>query len=379
MEDARIILLLKPNKKPSLASSYRPISLLPTISKLIERIIYKRIKNITEDRNIIPEHQFGFRNAHSTTQQLIRVTEDIINNFNISTATGAILLDIAKAFDRVWHDGILYKLIQHNYPYWIIKLISNYLKSRKIETYLNDEISTRREIRAGVPQGSILGPLLFNIYISDMPELSNCKLAQFADDTIIYTHHRNPKSLQLRLQKDTDKIMKWFNTWKIKINEDKTEAIQFAKKKKRKPPPININNTDIAWTEEVKYLGIKLDAKMTFKKHIKDTKKICSQLIGCLYPLIGRKSKMSTENKLTIIRAIMIPKITYGSEAWAIANPKSKQALQVEINKTARIIINAPWYITNEQIRKELKIETLEEIIHKRSTLPKKWKHTTTH
>lgn len=127
-------------------------------------------------------------------------------------------MDIEKAFDKVWHEGLLYKMVKLHFPKWQTKLIKSYLHQREFEVTINNETSTTKQITAGVPQDSVLGPILFNVYIADLPELKYCKVAQFADDTTIFTHHRNKISLHKRLQADVDKIYNWFQDWKIKVN-----------------------------------------------------------------------------------------------------------------------------------------------------------------
>lgn len=361
------VMIRKPGKPANNTTSYRPISLLPTISKVVERTINSRVIKELETKKAIPKHQFGFRREHSTVHQIARITEDIIEGFNTANQTAAVFLDIEKAFDKVWHDGVLHKMRRMQLPPWMTKLIRSYLTNRRFAVKINDELSRERQVNAGVPQGSILGPTLFNIYVADMPKTQRSKIAQYADDTMIYTQNRRATALTKDLQTDLEMIYNWLKKWKIKINEQKTVAIRFCKKKKReKPPQIKLNNTSIEWQKEVKYLGITLDENLTFKNHIKETKKKTKQLKGQLYPLIGRNSKMSIENKLKIVKAVVIPTITYGGEIWSLAKETDRNKLQTEINTVLRWIVDAPWYISNEQLRNELKIETLDNIIHKR-------------
>lgn len=129
-------------------------------------------------------------------------------------------------------------------------------------------------MKTGVPQGSILGPMLYNINTADIPKMNNSKIAQYADDTVLYTHSKISTALTKKLPADLDIFKAWAREWKIKINEDKSIAVHFNKKTRQKPPPaININNREIAWRTEAKYLGIILDNNMTFSKHIAETKK----------------------------------------------------------------------------------------------------------
>lgn len=361
---SEIILIQKPNKPSNQTQSYRPISLLSTISKTIEKTIHTRLTEIVEKNQIIPHHQFGFRNNHSTTQ-VLRLTEKIMDKFNTTTATGMVFLDIEKAFDTVWHQDLLYKLNTLKLPNWIIKLVKSYLNQRAFKIKIED--STTRIIQAGVPQGSVLGPLLFNLFITDLPKLKHCKVAQFAHDTTPYLHSRRPETISNRLTEDLENLTKWLTTRKIKLNVDKTVAIHFAKKGQNPTNYVTIEGTKLKWSNEAKYLGIVLGKKLTFQQHLKELKKKVSYLLCKLYPLLRRNSKMNIQNKLTITKTIFIPTLLYGCEIWSTANPNLTKKIQISINKALRLAVNADWYISNEQIRNETNTPTLEEIIVKRT------------
>lgn len=359
---ANTILLPKPGKPRNQAASYRPISLLPAISKLIERTIQSRLKEHTDIHNILPNQQHGFRNEHSTNLQLLRLTDDITYNFNLSRPTGAVFLDIEKAFDRVWHSGLIYKLKKFNYPQKLINLIRSYLFNRKYAVTVESVTSTERTARAGVPQGSVLGPLLFNIYIADVPTAPYTKLAQFADDTAIYISSHNKAQVTLRLQAHLDLLNNYFLLWRIKINPQKTMAVHFDMKRRRcKPKEVSLQGHTLPWNNNTKYLGVTLDAELLYHSHILTNIKKAKQLFGCLYPLLNRKSKLSLTNKLHILKVIIYPAVTYGAEVWGLHPSTQKLKLQSALNKIVRITANAPWYISNLQLREELQIPTIEE------------------
>uniref|UniRef100_A0A2S2QCP3 Putative RNA-directed DNA polymerase n=1 Tax=Sipha flava TaxID=143950 RepID=A0A2S2QCP3_9HEMI len=166
-----VILIHKPGKPKHLQSSYRPISLLPVLAKLFEKMILKRIRPIINSKNIIPHTQFGFRSCHSTIHQIHRLTDKIQTSFENKEYCPGVFLDLAQALDRVWHDGLLYKFKSFlPAPYYLI--ILSYLCDRTFAVRQGDSTSSYFPISAGVPQGSDLSPDLFNIYTSDIPKIN---------------------------------------------------------------------------------------------------------------------------------------------------------------------------------------------------------------
>lgn len=177
--------ILKPGKKSDEPASYRPISLLCTLGKLTEKIILKRLNAYESNHNIIIDEQFGdLLSRHNTVQQVTRLVNDISVNFNKGKITVMTLLDIEKAFDKVWIDGLIHKMIFYRYPDILIKFIHSYLQRRHLIVSVENTKSSKRKVRAGVPQDSVLGPKLFIIYINDIPKLSKTSTALFADDLL---------------------------------------------------------------------------------------------------------------------------------------------------------------------------------------------------
>lgn len=228
---ALIIPIAKPSKDHSRTENYRPISLLPTLSKIFEKLILKRINTFINSNNIIPASQFGFRNNHSTIHQLLRLTDFIATNFQKSKHTLALFLDVEKAFDKVWHQGLLYKIRQYGFPQYLQQIIKSFLINRSFKVQVNLVQSSVYDITASVPQGSPLSPTLFNIFISDLPQLKHSKIALFADDTVIFTTHQNLTLGRNKLQDDLNTLTEWFQQWKIKINPTKCKAKIFSLKK----------------------------------------------------------------------------------------------------------------------------------------------------
>jgi len=186
-----IILVPKPNNPPDLLSSYRPISLLPFFAKILERLILKRIIPVIIENNILPDSQFGFRASHSTIHQVHRLVDAISYALEQKLYCTCVFLDISQAFDRVWHDGLLYKLKQFLPPAYYL-IIKSYLIERHFQIRYGSAFSNIAVINAGVPQGGILSPILYNIYASDQPTTPFTSVADYADDKAIISINNDP-------------------------------------------------------------------------------------------------------------------------------------------------------------------------------------------
>ena len=217
-------------------NNYRPVSLLPICSKIIEKIIFNSLFGYLEDNELLNCNQSGFiRSGDSCVHQLLMcVTHEIYKSFdaNPSLEVRGVFLDISKAFDRVWHDGLLYKLsllgICGRY------LIQSFLNNRLQRVVLNDQSSKWSLDEAGVPQGSILGPLLFLVYINDLPQVLHCNETLFADDTSLFSTITSPAISSSNLNEDLVKITHWAYQWKMSFNPDITkqaQEIDFSRKK----------------------------------------------------------------------------------------------------------------------------------------------------
>uniref|UniRef100_A0A1B0CHA5 Putative reverse transcriptase-like protein n=1 Tax=Lutzomyia longipalpis TaxID=7200 RepID=A0A1B0CHA5_LUTLO len=188
-KQAVVVPVPKPGKDHSLASSYRPISLLSTLGKIFEKIILKRLDHFISVNNIIRDEQFGFRRGHSTTHQLVRISSSIKKGLSQKRSTGMVIFDIEKCFDTIWHDAVVYKMLCLKFPSYICKLIQSFLRDRSFAVRMGSAISAPSDIPYGLPQGSALSPTLFNIFTHDLPSVfKRCYSSLFADDTaLLYT------------------------------------------------------------------------------------------------------------------------------------------------------------------------------------------------
>lgn len=349
----------KAGKKENEPSSYRPISLLPTMGKVLEKVIHKRLTKF-ERKNIIPQEQFGFREKHSTIQQVARIVNDARIGFNQEMVTTMLLLDIEKAFDRVWIDGLLFKLIKNKYPQTRTKFIAAYLSNRQLKAQINNNTSRKKSIKAGVPQGSVLGPKLFNIYLSDIPTFDKTELALFADDTAIYASSYNAIIASKQDQTHMRILEKYYHRWKINLNATKTEVIVISKKKPKSNKiiqPITVNGHKTEPVKSVKYLGVHLDSGLTYRIDLLESVRKAHAILRKLYPLMVYDSKLSIRNKKLIYKMIIRPIITYAARVWSGAAKSNIQVLQVFQNKMLRLILSVNRYTKITYLHEEAEIE----------------------
>jgi hypothetical protein len=186
-KEAKVIALPEPGKDPKFPQNLRPISLLSTTGKLFEKVMLKIVKRYIEEKGLLNASQFGFRAHHSTTLHCTRLTDHITFTFNNNMSTAAVFLDTEKAFDKTWHLGLLYKLLELKFSISLIKLVNSFLSQRKFRLSIKGELSTSRNIQIGVSQCSVLSHTLYSLYINDMPQTPGVYLGLFADDTCIRT------------------------------------------------------------------------------------------------------------------------------------------------------------------------------------------------
>ncbi|GFV27857.1 RNA-directed DNA polymerase from mobile element jockey [Trichonephila clavipes] len=351
---AIITLLPKPGKDAKFATNYRPISLLSTIGKIFEKIILKRLKEHTDNHNLIPDFQHGFRSETSTNHQLLRLTNRVINGFNGGDTTGGAFLDVEKAFDRVWHDGLLYKMIKLNFPSYIIHLVNSYLSDRTFQVKILATLSRIGTVSAGSPQGSILSPLLYNIYTHDFPNTPTVDVCLFADDAAIIAQACNPDMVRRYLQQYLKKLQSWLRKWRIKINVGKSQAIIFKKGQYRnRLRELKLFRNSIPWVRQVEYLGVTLDSKLTFNSHLRKITCKFKRTLYTLLPLLNRSSILSLKSKRLIYLQYLQPTLTYACQIWGCAAQHNLNKLQILQNRTLRLILNYPRFIARRYLHRD--------------------------
>jgi hypothetical protein len=371
-KNAKIVAIGKPGKDPSSANSYRPISLLSSLSKILERVILERINDYISEKKIIPNEQMGFRTGLSSTHQLYKIVNHIKEKLDNKMSTGMILCDVEKAFDRIWHKGLLYKMIKLKFPPYLNKIIFSFLQNRTFHVIVNNTTSDNQQMKFGLPQGSCLSPTLYNIFTHDIVSniSPNCSIGLFADDTCCYSSSELVQPILKSLHSTMSNLSIYFLRWKVNLNNDKCQAIFFTRRRTKELPSsaFKFNNTSINWSNSVKYLGIILDKKVTFKNHFEYCLEKANKTIKMLYPLLNKKSQFNTCNKLMLYKQIIRPAFCYGSPILVNAAKTHVQKLQVIQNKIIKMALNVPWYTRTEEIHSITDIKTINTYLHESST-----------
>lgn len=361
---SQIILIHKNGKPTNEVSSYRPISLLPVVSKLFERIFLRRLKPMLVVEKIVPDHQFGFRAKHATVEQVHRVVRKVRQTLEKKEYCSAVFLDIQQAFDRVWHKGLLYK-IKSWLPHTVYTLMKSYLECRLFQVKYGESFSSFRECQAGVPQGSVLGPVLYTIFTADIPEIDNVLCATYADDTACLSSSKDPAEASRLLQCQVNKLEHWLDKWRIKASPTKSVHITFTLRK-GDCPAITLKGETLPHKTCVKYLGCHLDRGLYWKTHILTKKEELTLKYRDLQWLLGGPSKLSLENKLLIYKTVLKPIWMYAIELWGSASSSNVEILQRFQNKVLRNITSAPWFTRNTEIHEYLEMPTVKQEIENR-------------
>jgi hypothetical protein len=348
-KNAFIILLLKPGKDRTQVSSYRPISLLSCVGKVLEKIIKRRLTLELNHRNILPRHQAGFLEGKSTMYNILRLSRCARQALDKSQHAAAIFFDIKSAFDSVWHDGLIYKMKDFRLPNYLIHWTISFLYKRTAQIELENQLSRTFELNSGTPQGSPISPLLYILFTADSMNAIplGVDYGLFADDTAIFTSSNTTSRVRDRLQESIVGFEQWCASWKLVIQPSKTELIHFSphpRKKYLNPIHLQVSNVTIRPQSSARYLGVIFDQRLHWRDYIKHIETRAQSRINLLKYLNRITPESNETTMLNRYKSLIRPILTYGSSVLLHGEEKIWNRLQIVQNKSLRAAINVPHF-----------------------------------
>ena len=353
----------------SAINNYRPISVLSFFSKVFEKIVYNHVLDFIDDNNVLYDYQYGFRHSHSTQQAIITLVDRITKSLDKGHIAITILLDLKKAFDTVDHRILLRKLYAYGIRGALLKWFESYLTGRTQYVAFNGTNSDIHYVKCGVPQGSILGPLLFILYMNDICSVSKLLFTLlYADDTCVMLSGKDLNDLIAVLNVELISLCDWLKSNKLSLNTQKTFFMVFhrARLKSANCNDLVIDNASITRVYSAKYLGIIIDVKFNWIEHITYIKNKISKAIGIMYKARQYLNKSSLVN---LYYSYVYPYLTYCIEVWGCAYPTHLQCLFLLQKKIIRIITFSHYLAHTEPLFMSLEILPLEKIFYHRCGL----------
>lgn len=319
----------------STPSNYRPVSVTSICSKLIEHIIFSQIMHHYDTNNVLHDSQHGFRAGRSCETQLIMTAEDLARSLDQKDQVDAIALDFSKAFDRVPHERLLLKLRHYGIRGELQQWIRSFLTDRSQRVVVDGQASDTIHVSSGVPQGTVLGPLLFITFINDISHGITSKLRLFADDCLIYNpihdisdHHA--------LQRDLDRLHQWSLTWQMKFNTEKCHLLRFSLRRNNIEGNYLLGNTQLTAVQNYKYLGLTFSHNLSWQKHIDGIASKSNQMLGLINRNLRRSSqKIRQQAFFSLVR----PRLEYCATVWNPSTKKSISKIEAVQRRAARFVL----------------------------------------
>lgn len=356
-------------------NNYRPIALLSNINKIIEKFFFNNISNFLDKNNILINNQYGFRQQRSTEDAIKHINELISNSLHKGNYIKAVLIDLQKAFDTIDHKKLLKKCHDYGLRGKCHNILKSYLENRKACTKIDNEISDTTDVCFGVPQGSVLGPLLFSIYVNEVSKYTDtCEIILFADDMILLSIHTNKQIMELNLQNDFDKLNRWLLTNDLFISEDKTCCIDISSTHRQFLSGslfihtencqnfTNCNNTctKIKEVSESKYLGFGIDNHWKHNHHIELLITKLRKMIPLFYKI---KNLLNNKNKCIIFDALVTSHLRYGIEVYGFASSSKIERLQRVHNTVLKVLFRKPTcHESTTVLRKKYRILSIDKL-----------------
>lgn len=348
-------------------NNYRPISILPTLSKIIEKWVNKNLMKYLNQHDLLHQRQSGFRSCHSTETALIALADSWLRAINEGELVGCVLVDFRKAFDLVDHKLLLEKLRLYKLSNLCLSWFKSYLTNRSQQVVINGNSSKSDDVLYGVPQGSILGPLLFLMFINDLPltlKHANISVDLYADDTTIHCNEKDKALLEMKLQRALDALKMWCLENGMIINLEKTHLMFIMSRQKRNTLTDNslslvLNGLNLQMTSNEKILGVHFDENLIWNNHFKHVSSKISSYLWLLYHI---RSFLSVEHRLLFYNAYIKPHLEYCCVVWGNSSNYNIQLMEKLQRRACKNILGKD-YSTLDDARNQLNMLSFEEMV----------------
>ena len=339
-------------------NNYRPISLLPTPGKVIDKLVHRQIEDYLEDSELLTTNQHGFRRDRSTAHAITQLLNHINHNLNNRIPTLAIFIDFQKAFDCLRYPTLLAKLTTLGLGNDIVSWIRDYLSERSQATFANGKSSEPGSIKQGVPQGSILGPLLYILYANDLSRVfCESNFAFYADDTVLYPSNKDIAVATGIIQRDLDRLQAWCDHNCIFVNPQKTKCMLFsAKEIVCNPIQITVKGEVVERVAKFKYLGVVLDQHLTFDNH---AKYIIDRVAAKVYQFRKLKKFLTNKAALMVYKNMILPIMEYGDIYLVSATKENRIKLQRLQNRALKCALDKQRDYNIRELHREAKLDKL--------------------
>ena len=357
---ARVVPLCKSGGRENM-DNYRPISILPVLSKILEKAVNSQLQQYLKKFDILSPTQSGFRQHHSTESAVIYFTDEIRRHADAGRLTGALFVDLKKAFDTVPHKELISKLERFGFVDNSIAWFTNYLSNRSQVVSLGSNLSVPIPVENGVPQGSILGPVLFTLYINDLPSCINfSNVIMYADDTVIFFSSAQLMEVELKLNMELTSLSEWLCGNKLLLNLKKTEFVVFGTQQRLcrqgiEGIDITLGEESVKHCDSFKYLGVILDSNLSMNQHIDYVKKKVSKMLG----IFSRaRPSLTIESANKLFKSMILPILDYCGAVFHGCGKGNEEVLERLQRRGGRIVLNTA-HLSTEQMVTSLGWDTL--------------------
>ena len=332
----------KPKKNPLAVTGYRPITLLSCLGKLMERVIKYRLDHFLESHSVFTCYQTGFRRGRSTIDALVLLRHFIHDGMSRGSCCAVVYLDLAQAYDCVWHQGVLYKLKTLGCDLRTLLWLRSWLEERTVKVRVGTAFSETRCFKRGLPQGAVLSPILFNVMLSDLPTSPHVRVVSYADDITLVSSGASPDRVRQHMADFLNDLTSWFTKWDLKLNPAKSSYQVFTRARRVPSLHLEVSGHVLQYVERQRVLGVTFDApKLTLAPHINAVRVECLRRVNVLRALASQRWGSSRDLLRSVYLAFIRSKILYGSPVYPDFPKNVIQRLSVVQNSALRCVLGA--------------------------------------